>query len=264
MNPRILSEIWIYPIKSLAGITLPSWQAMPKGLQYDRRWMLMDEHGVFMTQRTINNMAFFKTSLEGDQLKIQFAEETAYLSLDSSPKGKPLASEVWGDVVEVYEVDQHLSAWFSDKLNIRCKLVFFPEVNNRAVDQDYVLDHQVSLADGYPYLIIGEASLTDLNNRLDQKVEMNRFRPNFVFTGGNAFEEDDWKNFSIGKIDFLGVKPCSRCVLTTVDPETGIKGIEPLKTLSGYRSNNHKVLFGQNLVALNEGTIRVGDVITLK
>lgn len=264
MNTLALSEIWIYPIKSLEGISIPSWQVKPKGLQYDRRWMLIDEHGVFMTQRTTTQLALFKTALEGDKLVIRFEGESVYLPLESSPKNKPLTAEVWGDVVEVYEVDQHLSTWFSEKLGMLCKLVFFPEVNKRTVDQEYVLDHQVSLADGYPYLIIGEASLSDLNNRLDQKMEMKRFRPNFVFTGGNAFDEDDWKNFSIGKIDFLAVKPCGRCVLTTVNPETGKKGAEPLKTLATYRTNNNKILFGQNLVALNEGTVTVGEVITLK
>ena len=166
MNTRTLSEIWIYSIKSLAGISIQDWQVKSKGLLYDRRWMLIDEHGVFMTQRTIPQMALFKTAIEGDTLMIQHANDKIYLSLDSSPNGNSIQSEVWGDAVEVYDVNEELSTWFSEKLEIQCKLVFFPEVNKRAVDPEYVLGYEVGLADGYPFLIIGEASLYDLNNRL--------------------------------------------------------------------------------------------------
>jgi uncharacterized protein YcbX len=121
----------------------------------------------------------------------------------------------------------------------------------------------VSLADGYPFLIIGEESLHNLNARLEEKIEMRRFRPNFVFKGGKAFNEDTWSNFTIGNISFIGVKPCARCQLTTVDPDTGKKGVEPIKTLATFRASNNKILFGQNLVALTEGEIKVGDELTI-
>ena len=145
-----------------------------------------------------------------------------------------------------------------------CTLVFFPELNARPVDLTYAKNNeQVSLADAYPYLIIGEASRNDLNEKLEHPVGMKRFRPNFVFTGGDAFEEDTWNNFTIGTVSFYGTKPCARCVLTTVDPETATKGVEPLRTLSSYRKVNAKVLFGQNVVACEPGEVNEGDIINI-
>ena len=122
-------------------------------------------------------------------------------------------------------------------------------------------NEQVSLADGYPLLIIGEASLADLNKRLPSPVPMNRFRPNLVFSGGHAYEEDAWKEFRIGESLFKGVKPCSRCVLTTIDQDTGAQGKEPLATLASYRKKENKIYFGQNVLALNEKTIYEGATI---
>jgi uncharacterized protein len=149
-------------------------------------------------------------------------------------------------------------------LQMNCKLVYFPESNPRAVDPNYkVNDEHVSLADAYPFLIIGQSSLDDLNSKLPEPLPMNRFRPNFVFTGGEPYEEDLWRNFSIGSNRFIGVKPCARCVLTTVNQATAEKGPEPLRTLSLYRKKDSKVLFGNNVVTVDEGDVRVGDVITL-
>ena len=148
---------------------------------------------------------------------------------------------------------------------MQCRLVYFPEENGRPVDPLYnVNNEQVSLADAYPFLIIGQRSLDDLNSRLPQPLTINRFRPNLVFTGGEPYEEDTWRNISIGTTRFVGVKPCSRCFLTTVNPETGEKGIEPVRTLSTYRKRDNKIYFGQNLVALDHTEINVGDIITLK
>ena len=139
-----------------------------------------------------------------------------------------------------------------------------PEENPRPVDPAYNLnDDHVSLADGYPFLIIGQNSLDMLNEKLAAPVPMNRFRPNFVFTGGTPHVEDSWRNLLIGEIPFAGVKPCERCVLTTVNQETGEKGDEPLRTLSSYRNNGKSILFGQNLIALRNGIVRVGDSISI-
>jgi uncharacterized protein YcbX len=178
--------------------------------------------------------------------------------------GKLIHATIWNDAVDTVEVDPRISEWFSAHLNFNCRLVSFPEINPRAVDPLYkVNDEHVSLADAYPFLIIGQSSLDDVNTRLDHKLPMNRFRPNFVFTGGAPYEEDSWRNFSIGNNRFVGVKPCARCALTTVNQDTAEKGIEPLATLSTYRKKESKVLFGQNLVAIDNLTVSEGDVITL-
>jgi uncharacterized protein len=265
MHKRILSQIWIYPIKSLGGIRLKSASVMDKGLQYDRRWMLVDEDGIFMTQRLNPKMALFKISIDEPKQQLTVALNHDQYSLTMhQPDSAVIKAKVWNDEVDVLEVSKECSQWFSENLNLKCRLVSFPEQNPRPVDPLYkVNEEQVSLADGYPFLIIGEQSLADLNARLLEPVPMNRFRPNFVFAGGTPYEEDSWKDFKIGKNRFFGVKPCSRCVLTTINQETAEQGKEPLSTLSSYRKRGNKIYFGQNVLAIDHNEIREGDEIIL-
>lgn len=263
MQPLILSEIWIYPIKSLGGIRLPSAKVMEKGLQYDRRWMLIDEHNQFMTQRVHHPMALFKQQFHPSHLEVHFKDQSLKIPFDHSHYEEPIASKVWDDEVIVYEISDVFSAWFSLHLGFACRLVVFPETNPRPVDPRYkVNEEHVGLADAYPFLIIGQSSLDDLNSRLTEAVPMNRFRPNLVFTGGQPYEEESWSDFKVGTNYFVGVKPCSRCVLTTVNQDTAEKGKEPLLTLSKYRKVGNKIIFGQNLVAVNHTEIHEGDEIT--
>jgi len=263
MSDLRLSEIWIYPIKSLGGIQLDRAKVMEKGLQHDRRWMLVDEHDVFMTQRVLPLMALFKLRMENEKFEIKFGAESVELPVSAS--GNFMEAKVWNDTVSVQEVDTEISQWFSDTLKSSCKLVSFPEDKPRRVDENFsVSNEQVSLADAYPFLIIGQHSLDELNARLANPVPMNRFRPNFVFAGGEAHEEDTWRNFTIGLNQFIGVKPCSRCVLTTVDQVTAEKGDEPLRTLAAYRRSGNKIYFGQNLLAVDHHEVNVGDVISIQ
>ncbi len=258
-----LTEIWIYPIKSLGGIRLKSAKVFEKGLEHDRRWMLIDEDNEFMTQRLYPKMALFKLSMGNDQFSIRYNSDSIILPFTHSTKPTKIDAKIWDDTVQVFEVSDEFSQWFSDRLQIKCRLVSFPETNARPVDANYQINHEhVSLADAYPFLIIGEQTLADLNSRLKEPLPMNRFRPNFVFNGGQPYEEDSWKTFSIGKNKFAGVKQCARCVLTTVNQDTADKGIEPLLTLSQYRKKENKVLFGQNLIALDHNEIYEGDEIT--
>ena len=265
-----LSEIWIYPIKSLGGIRVKSARVFEKGLEYDRRWMLIDRDNDFMTQRIYPKMALFKLQFQsrwwlGSKFKITHGKDSIRLSPHHSCLSKPIKAIIWDDEVEVYEVDKKYSTWFSQHLGIECKLVSFPESNSRLVDQKYQINHEhVSLADAYPLLLIGEQSLADLNSRLEEPVPMNRFRPNLVVSGSQPYEEDGWKNFSVGRNKFAAVKPCARCVLTTVNQNTGEKGVEPLATLSKYRKQDNKVLFGQNLIAIDHDEIQEGDEIILE
>lgn len=264
MTKRILSEIWIYPVKSLGGIRLPSAFVMQKGLQLDRRWMLVDENGRFMTQRTTPKMALFALKSIGDSLWITHGDDAVLLPTNGSNPGKPVKAQIWNDTVDVLEEHEAFSLWFSERLGLPCRLVSFPEQNPRPVDPRYRLAAEnVSLADGYPVLIIGQASLDDLNARLENPVPMNRFRPNLVFRGGEPYEEDGWKEFTVGNNRFKGVKPCDRCVLTTVDQATGVKGREPLLTLSRYRKQGDKINFGQNAIPIDYHQIHEGDEITI-
>ena len=262
MKDLRLSEIWIYPVKSLGGIRLNSSKVLEKGLPFDRRWMLTDENNVFMTQRILPQMALFKLALNDKHLTVRFNEYTIDIPFTPKVNHPPKQVVVWDDAVTAHEVDPEISAWFSTHLQKKCRLMFFPEENARPVDPKYKLnDENVSLADAYPFLIIGETALSHLNEKLDKAIGMDRFRPNFVFRGGEPHEEEGWRNFTIGGNRFVGVKACARCAVPTIDQETAEKGIEPTRTLAKYRAKNNKIYFGQNLVALDHGEIKVGDVI---
>jgi uncharacterized protein YcbX len=216
-------------------------------------------------------MALLKQSIDGKILTItkvdpnQSDKPTISFDTTASPKGKSFQGKIWDDAVVIAEVDPKLSDWFTAQLGMKCKLVSFHEEQARPVDLKYHVNREnVSLADAYPFLIIGQSSLDDVNARLENRIPMNRFRPNFVFTGGTPFEEDTWRNFSIGANRFVAVKPCARCVLTTVNQDTAEKGVEPLYTLSKYRKKEAKVLFGQNLVAIDHTIVNVGDRISVQ
>jgi uncharacterized protein len=270
MTALTLSEIWIYPIKSLGGIRLKKARIMEKGIEYDRRWMLVDENGQFLTQRVLPQMSLFKLSIVGDKIIIvkknpAIKPDTIQLLISLESKGKTMHARIWNDNVDVTEVDPDISRWFTEQMGFTCSLVSFPEHNRRLVDPNFNINNEnVSLADAYPFLVIGQSSLDDLNTRLEDAVPMNRFRPNFVVTGGDPYEEDNWRNLRIGDNRFIGVKKCARCVLTTVNQDTGEKGTEPLFTLSTYRKENNKVNFGQNLVAVDHKEVREGDSVILE
>lgn len=243
---------------------MTSSKVLPKGLLYDRRWMLIDESGTFITQRLHSKLAFFRLSLTGEEFAISFNKEQIHLRVDAPISTIPVSATIWDDTVEVFEVLGDYSEWFSLRLGVTCRLVYFPETNLRPVDEKYSIENdQVSLADGYPFLIVGQSSLDDLNMRLETPIPMNRFRPNFVFTGGKPYEEDNWRNFTIRESRFIGVKPCGRCLLITVNQETAKRGTEPLATLATYRKTNNKIHFGQNLLALTCHEIYEGDSIQL-
>jgi uncharacterized protein len=266
MKKLVLSEIWIYPIKSLGGIRLKSAKVLMKGFPYDRRWMLLDEGGKFMTQRFYPKMALFKMKFGPDEsLIVNYQEHALVLPLHPLIQTPSFETKIWDDSVVVHEAGKEYNEWFSKHLDMKCTLVYFPDENPRAVDSRYSVNQEhVGLADAYPFLILGEQSLADLNERLTEPVPMNRFRPNLVFAGGDAYEEESWRNFRIGSNRFVGVKPCARCVLITVNQDTAVKGTEPLVTLATYRRQESKVLFGQNLVAVDHGEIYEGDEIILE
>ncbi len=217
-----------------------------------------------MTQRVHHKMALFKQSIDTEKLTIKFGEDRLDIPFSHSLIEVPLESKIWDDTVTTFEVNKEYSAWFSERLGINCKLVAFPETSPRPIDERYrVNDAHVGLADAYPFLIIGQSSLDDLNSRLAEAVPMNRFRPNLVFTGGQPYEEEEWRDFTVGSNRFVGVKKCARCVLTTVNQDTAEKGREPLLTLSKYRRQGDKILFGQNVIATDHYEIHEGDTITL-
>jgi uncharacterized protein YcbX len=257
-----ISELWIYPVKSLGGVLLKEAAVLPKGLQYDRRWMLVDANGRFLTQREWPQLALLAVKAAHNGFVVSF--DNKEIELPHSSQGTNLNATIWNDEVRVLQVSEAHNRWFSEALDTVCSLVFFPEDNDRAVDPDYGrAGDQTSLSDGYPVLLIGQSSLNDLNSRLAESVPINRFRPNMIISGSMPYEEDEWRNFTIGNLAFEGVKPCARCVMTTIDQQTGVLGKEPLATLSRYRKVGNKVLFGQNVIPRQSGTVRVGDLVSV-
>lgn len=265
-----LSEIFIYPIKSLGGISLNHSYVEKRGLQYDRRMMLVDETGKFLTQREYPKMALLRTSIKDDELIIHNSKSNNSISVLLHPSALSENSDqivkviIWDDICSALKISKEADQFFSDILGINCSLVFMPDNEKRFIDTQmkYIKEeHVVSFADAYPFLIIGQASLDDLNKRLIEHLPINRFRPNFVFTGGEPFEEDNWNDFLIGKVKFRAVKPCDRCVITTTNQDTAERGEEPLHTLATFRKKENKVLFGMNLITYSTGVVSVGDLL---
>ncbi|MBC8053976.1 MAG: MOSC domain-containing protein [Sphingobacteriaceae bacterium] len=257
-----LKDLYIYPVKSLGGIKQSEGKVLERGFEYDRRWMLVDDAGKSITQRVEHKLALLRTEVIADKIRV-FNKDIPDQSIILEPAGEDLLNvSVWDDSTKALQTGEEINTWFSTYLGKSCKLVFMPETGKRLVDPRYAEhNEQVSFADAFPYLLISQSSLDDLNGRLSQSVPMNRFRPNLVVSGTNAFEEDTWAKIKIGDVYFKVAKPCARCILTTVDQETGLKGKEPLFTLSSYRTKDNKVLFGQNLIALNKGIIRENDLV---
>ncbi|MEJ7768481.1 MAG: MOSC N-terminal beta barrel domain-containing protein [Chitinophagaceae bacterium] len=259
-----VSELAIYPIKSLAGIQVQSALVTDRGFQHDRRWMLVDKDNQFLTQREYPAMALLNTGIVDEHLVI--TNQRGSMSSLKVPLQPDMTSsetgmvQIWSDRCRAISVSTLADEWFSDALSASCRLMYMPDETRRRVDGRYAHNQEITnFSDGYPFLVLGQASLDDLNSRLQVALPMNRFRPNIVFTGGIPYQEDTMRHFKIAGVDFFGVKLCARCLITTIDQQTGDKAKEPLKTLATYRKKNNNIYFGQNLLSKGEGMIRVGD-----
>lgn len=262
-----VAALYIYPIKSLGGIELKSSAITPRGLAHDRRWMLVDEKNEFLTQRVYPQMALLKTAIDQEDILIYHSDDPSDLiKVPLQPTQKEtIIVKVWDDYCEAQYADNEVNEWFSKKLGLACKAVFMPDSSKRKLDGVYALSDEdiTGFADGYPLLFISQASLNDLNSRLSEPVPMDRFRPNIVLEGTEAYAEDGMKEFTINRTSFYGVKLCGRCIVTTTNQHTGERGKEPLRTLATYRTINNKVCFGQNVISSGSGKIAVGDTIEL-
>lgn len=269
--PLLLTNLYIYPVKSLGGIRLTEAVVEPRGLRHDRRWLIVDERNRFMTQRQTAAMAHLKVAPAHNGFLLSHQERPDMLPLYVPFAGTPektLFVTIWDDMVFAWRARPECDEWLSEVLGQPCKLVYMSDMVRRDVEPDYNPEGQlVSFADGYPFLLIGQESLAELNSRLAEPVGMDRFRPNLVFSGGAAFAEDDWAEFTIGTVAFRAVRACGRCVLTTIDQTTARKNPagEPLRTLAAYRNQDGKAMFGQNVTtaAAPASPLRVGDAVTV-
>jgi uncharacterized protein YcbX len=254
-----LSGLFIYPIKACAGIALERASVVERGLELDRRYMLVDRAGVFITQREAPRLCLVATALQESRLVLSAPGKPTLALPQALNDGERVECRIWNDTASAL-CHADGSRWFSDFLNDDVRLVYMPDSERRAVNPKRARRGDiVSFADGYPLLVISEASLADLNSRLSKPLEMRRFRPNLVLADCEPFAEDRFTTLSIGEVSFRAVKRCDRCSVTTVDPSTGERGKEPLRTLAQYRLEDGKVWFGMNLIHDGPGELRVGD-----
>jgi uncharacterized protein YcbX len=266
--PASVCALHVYPVKGLKAVDVAEARCTERGLENDRRWMLVDAGGEFLTQRVLPRMATVWTAIEDGALELS-APEMDSIEVALAPRaGESVRVRVWRSVCDAIAPSPEADAWLSEYLGIACRLVNMPESTRRASHLRYAGDEKlVSFADGYACLATSESSLADLNARLMAKshraLPMNRFRPNIVLSGSAAYEEDGWKEIAIGGAVFGAVKPCGRCQVTTTDQASGeVMGPEPLATLATYREHpEFGLMFGMNWVMVKTGTIRVGDAV---
>jgi uncharacterized protein YcbX len=265
MPMLLISELYIYPIKSLGGIALIEAKVTERGLEHDRRWMLIDENNRFLSQRENQQMALLKVSITDNNLLVTNTTNNTSISIPFAPLNKVTCIvSIWDDTCIAQYVNDEADEWFTQALGLNCRLVYMPDVTRRQVDEQYSPTNKItSFSDAFPFLLLGQASVNDLNDRLIDDLPINRFRPNIVFTGGKAFEEDLMQHITIAGISFYGAKLCARCLMITIDQQTGSKAKEPLKTLATYRLKNNKIMFGQNLVHIGDGVIKIGDSLNV-
>lgn len=262
MPTLTLTGLHVYPIKSAGGFSAETWPVDEFGLRHDRRWVVVDQAGEALTQREHPRLALVRTAIGGGRLRVS-APGCAPLDLPLEPAGTvATVANVWGDRCAAYWMGERAARWFSELLGLSASLVYMPESTRRPADPAYApADVRVSFVDAFPFLLLSEESLEDLNTRLPQAVPMNRFRPNLVIAGGPPYAEDGLAGFRIGAVALQAVKPCDRCVLTTTDQESGARGPEPLRTLARFRKVGDKVLFGQNVIHRTTGRLTVGEAL---
>lgn len=260
-----ISALSIYPVKGMRGTTVRRAAAEFCGLQGDRRWMVVDGDGVFLTQRELPVLARIVPTVTsfGLMLKCDGGE----IEVTRPPEiSCDVTVHVWRDDVPAQDTGDTVAEWLSERLKRRVRLVYLHDPDARRTDPHYApTNPPVSFADGFPLLITTTASLDDLNRRMDTPVPMTRFRPNITVSGCSAWSEDTWRLIRVGTCLIRVVKPCARCAVTLVDQTTGDKPTprEPLRTLATFRRARRGVMFGQNAIIIRKGTIRVNDPVEL-
>lgn len=268
-DPRMrLSALYRYPLKSGAPLAAEMLDIEARGPRHDRRWMVVDGSGRFLTARVLPQMVTIRAEPVGDSLLLS-APGVAPITVAPPPADAPrLMATIWDDSVDAQCAGTAADAWLSDRLGRAVRLVHMDAAARRAVDPVYARPgDEVGFADGYPLLLLSQAALDGLNARLAAAgaapVTVTHFRPNLVVDGAPAHAEDGWRRLRIGTLEFDAVKPCTRCVLTTVDPVLGLRRQDgqPLKMLASYRRSDAGVTFGMNLIARGTGRLRLDDPV---
>ena len=255
-----LSNLTYYPIKACRGFDVQASNVERMGLEHDRRMMVVTPEGEFLTQRQHPKFALVTPTLKNDTVTLS-APSFDSIQFGVQKSGATYPVNIWKSTgVQAVDQGEEAAQWFSDWLGTSVRLVHIADGFKRIVSQEYAVnaDDHTGFADGYPILIISEASLQDLNSKLDSQLPMNRFRPNIVVKDCEPFAEDTWQRIRIGDVEMALVKPCARCEVTTTDQATLERKKEPLKTLGGYRKHKLGAIFGMNVIPLNKGRLEVG------
>lgn len=262
MSRATVAGLWVYPVKSAAGIAVDRVDLLDRGPRHDRRWMIVDGSGRFLTQRTVPGLARIRTAIEGAGIALSAPGHGA-TRLPLEPDGRAgVRVEVWGDEVTAVTAPPEADRWVAELLGESARFVHMPEASDRKAKLDPTgRGARISFADAYPLLLISEESLEALNARLTDPLPMDRFRPNVVVRGAGAFAEDGWDRFFVGSVECRVASRCARCSTTTVDQATGERGKEPLRTLASFRREGSDVFFGVNVVHSGTGTVAVGDPV---
>jgi uncharacterized protein YcbX len=264
--PPFVSALHVYPVKACRGIALARAHVEARGVRHDRRWAIVDETGTTVTQRTQPRLALVDVAIAGDALVLSSSAAGApELRLPLAPDGGRRRSvTVWRDTVSALDTGEEAARWATELLGVPASIVFMPDDVERAVNPKYgQAGDIVGFADAYPLLLATTASLADLNARMERPLPMDRFRPNVVVDGCTAWAEDAWTRVQIGDLPVRVVKPCARCVVTTIDQRTAERGVEPLRALAAYRSRDNDILFAVNAVPDADGDVAVGDRVTM-
>lgn len=270
MSQLSVSELYIHPIKSAAALQVERLKLDQRGPLNDRHWMVVDQHGRFMSQRNCVELALIQASVEDNGLRLQAPNGAQPLLVRPAENARSLVVEVWNETVLADDCGDAAAHWLSAVLQRDCRLVSMPKSTHRQVDPDYApLGQSVGFADGFPILLISQASLDQLKQRLDRDISMRRFRPNIVVSGCSAHAEDNWQRLRIGKLILDLPKLCARCVIPSIDPSSGEKQPEVITTLAKYRRQGRDINFGINAIhtlpasSAELAEISVGDSVEI-
>ena len=263
MAPLTLSDIGVYPVKSMRGIYPQEVDATPKGLNYDRQWMVVSPDGSMHSQRTLPAMATIGTELTTAECILRIPNQPPlHLPLDGFTNGEEKSVHLWGQTLRATHLDRKIDSILSNFFETAVELVFLPPSSKRPLDPDYAVGSTIGFSDGFPFLVTTQASLDELNSKLTNPVSMKRFRPNLVIAGSQPFDEDRWKKIQIGPAIFSLVKPCTRCSIVATNPQSGKRSPEVLQLLNRLRviktSKINGVIFGENAISDFNGKLKIG------
>ena len=255
MKKYKIQSFHVYPIKSLYGINVENPEATPRGFLHDRSFMLVDQNGDFVTQRNHAQLCLFKTKFSSQSIQVSFGESQINVPLESAHNALQRVN-IWDDELMAHTLSKEINDWFSTHLSMNLKLVSFgnQSIRNKHIAR-FKKDIPISFSDGYPYLLIGTASLDKLNQQLESAISMDRFRGNIIVETDIPHIEDTWDQFQIGECLFQNVKPCPRCPVINIEQSNGEQNKAITKVLSSYRKFDNNILFGMNAICMNPGTI---------